>query len=197
MASHPSLLQAFKTFQDTVVGLANQYIQDEAKRTAAGAMFAPFSNPDVGPITESALRAYFEQPPAHVAAVNSLDHAQFVNPLVVPNVASVPLRDILGEFSALGPVPYGTVWLALLDVAEIANPVGIRTKESRDYVRQQMNSPNHALSIPSAPQLDSIMSSILSAFPMVLVCYRVSCGPGTMRYHAEIDRVFRRVSVIS
>lgn len=136
--------------------------------------------------TDGALTAYFDQPPAHVVAVNTLDHTQFVCPLSVPGVGSLCLQSILQQFSGRGPVPYGKVWLALLDVAEAANPVQLRTKEGRAYIQQQMATHNDGTDgkgcappipgesmqpmMPSSAQLDNLMGTVLSAFPGLQDC---------------------------
>ena len=95
------LLQAWNALQETILRMADQHILDDSKRAALRAMFAPFSDPQAAIATEPAVRTFFEQPPAHVAAVNSLDHSQFVGPLHIPNITSIPLRDILIRMSLL------------------------------------------------------------------------------------------------
>ena len=109
-----------------------------------------------------------------MVAVNTLDHTQFVCPLSVSGVGSLCLQSILQQFSGRGPVPYGKVWLALLDVAEAANPAQLRTKEGREYIRQQMASQKvpgpGELMLPSSAQLDSLMGTVLNAFPGLQDC---------------------------
>ena len=145
---------------------------DEGQKQSLQNMFQPLTIPDREAVTEAAIRAYFDQPPAHIAAVNSLDHNQFLHPLVVPNVCSIPLREVLEAFSCLGPIPYGRVWLSLLDVAELANPAQVRTAEGRAYIQKQIN---HSITTvptgpPSMEQLDNIMKSVLGGFPGLQDC---------------------------
>ena len=133
--------------------------------------------PAHGPSVEEALVGYFDQPPAHIAAVNALDHSQFVNALVLHGVGTLCLRTILEIVSRQGPIPYGRVWLSLLQVAERANPTQVRSREGREYIMQQMamvpsqpQPQGTAPPMPSPAQLDNIMGSVLSAFPGLQDC---------------------------
>lgn len=96
---------------------------------------------------ERALRAFFTEVPAHIAAVNNLDHTQFVNPLCFGPVR-VALGDVLAPFKALGLGPYGDAWLRLLDVAEAAGPGTFPdTGSARQYIR--MRQEQTAAGLPS------------------------------------------------
>ena len=170
-----SLWQSVVLFGEAVCATAQQYMGDEAQRQSLLTMFQPLTHPDTEASVDAAVRAYFEQPPAHVAAVNSLDHTQFMHALVIPNVCSIPLRDVLEASSCLGPIQYGWIWLPSLDVAEIANPTHIRAKDGRDYIQQQMSltpvvATPPSSSVPSMEQLDGIMKSVLGWFPGLQEC---------------------------
>ena len=110
--------------------------------------------------------------------MNALDHSQFVHPLSLPGGGVLCLRTVLDAFSRQGPIPYGRVWLQLLDVAEKANPSQVRAREGKEYIQQQMalsslpNSPQpvEVPRMPSSAQLDDIMGSVLNAFPGLQAC---------------------------
>ena len=117
-----SLWQSVVLFGEAVCATAQQYMGDEAQRQSLLTMFQPLTHPDTEASVDAAVRAYFEQPPAHVAAVNSLDHTQFMHALVIPNVCSIPLRDVLEAFSCLGPIPYGRIWLHFFFLQRLPTP---------------------------------------------------------------------------
>jgi hypothetical protein len=120
---------------------------------------------------EPVLRAYFEQPPSHLAAVNSLDHTLFVNDLAF-STCSLSLREVMAVFSKV-PGAYGPLWLALLDVAQAANPQGVQADAGRAFIRQQMGSV--AAQPPTPPprdtaQLEGILGNLIGAFPGLQDC---------------------------
>ena len=163
---------------ETLLTLGNVWVQaveqhmptDTAMCQHMQQAFGGLTQPHIQrPVVEEAIIAYFDQPPAHVAAVNSLDHSQFLNPLNIPGAGAICLRTVLETFSRKGPIPYGSMWLPLLDVAEKANPSQVRAREGREYIQQQM-AVTTIPSAPSAQQLDNIMGSVLSAFPGLQEC---------------------------
>ena len=168
---------------------------DESQKQSLQNMFQPLTPPDREAVTEAAIRAYFDQPPAHIAAVNSLDHNQFLHPLIVPNVCSIPLREVLEAFSCLGPIPYGRVWLSLLDVAELANPAQVRTAEGRAYIQKQINQPITTVPgvVPSMEQLDGIMKSVLGGFPGLQDCLGKIVQGSTSSNEADLNDVVDQV----
>ena len=138
----------FYTFLETVLQKVNTQMPEGPMQTDVRNSVMSF----IGvALSEKHICDYFEHPPAHVAAVNTLDHTQFTGPLVVFRVGcsawrrltmtspggSFPLTDVLGVCSKFGPVHYGEVWLALVNVAEAANPTAINSSAIRAYLRQQ------------------------------------------------------------
>jgi hypothetical protein len=193
-----TLFQAFQRWGELLLPLAAQ-IQppSESLNTQLQQTFSVLTPAHSGAV-EEALIDYFDQPPTHIAAVNALDHSQFVNPLTIPGVGTLCLRSMLELFSHQGPGPYGQVWLSLLDIAEKANPNQIRAQEGRDYIQTQMSitaTPPTVPPIPSAAQLDTIMGSVLNAFPGLQECIGkivqgASTGPGG---EADLNNVVDQV----
>ena len=160
----------FTAFCDTLLRTAEEHMKDEAARASLAQHVTPARN--AVPVSgAAAIVAFFEHPPAHRAAVNALDHTQFVQSMTLCEGISLPLRDIMEAFSKLGPVPYGTVWLALLDVAEASGVQG-HLAACRDYIRQQMSPPTAGplVNIPNNAQLESLLSTILGGFPGLQEC---------------------------
>lgn len=175
--SSEQLWQSFCTFANTVQRIAQQHLPVTKQE-----QIAQWLPPRVVFSAEacSALRNYF-QIPAHVVAVNQLDHSQFLNDLVLGGSdPTIPLRQVLEDFSKIGPQSHGEVWLALLDVAEICNPTDIHAAPGRAFIQRQVGvvSASHRpqpttappLTMPDPAQLDSILGSVLSAFPGLQQC---------------------------
>ena len=168
----------FRAMCDIILHTAETHLPDTETRTQlcdAVRGLVSMDSPMVSSEVESSVRSFFEQPPAHTAAVNSLDHTQFVAPLALSGGRTLAIRDILSAFSSI-PVAYGTVpgpapqlrgglaaWLAVLDVAEAACPRMMACDAARAYIRQQIGGPAPSQAGP-AP-LQSVISSILGAFP--------------------------------
>ena len=93
-----SLWKSLISFGEAVCAAAQEYMTDETQRQSLLTLFHPLKQPDAEALADVAVRCYFEQPPAHIAAVNTLDHTQFVHPLLVPNICSIPVRDVLEAY---------------------------------------------------------------------------------------------------
>ena len=152
----------FNKFLETVMRTVNVAVSNGPMRSNLHNTLLPFNGAQG---IEGPLRGFFEHPPSHIAAVNALDHTQFTGPILLPQ-GSFPIGDVLNVCSKLGPMHFGEVWLALVDVAEAANTKAINGAAARTYLRQQ-TSPLTAM-VPSQEQLNGIMGSImpmLGAFP--------------------------------
>ena len=186
----------FVTFCSTLLRTAEAHMPDEAQRSALAQRIAA-----VAALTEEqgtpVVIAFFEQPPAHIAAVNALDHSQFISPLAFPALPPLCLRDLLEAFSRLGPVPYGLVWLALLDVAEAANPVAVQgcLAAGREYIRQQINPSLPVVAMPSPTQLEGMLGTLLGGFPGLQECVnkilqaQEGGGSGEANFNDVVDQV--------
>lgn len=154
---------AFCVLRDTIVQQIDANPLDPAVRAQLQAVIANLAAvPAEG--ADAVLTAYFEQPPSHVAAVNTLDHSQFVTSIPFTGCL-FPLRDVLLAFSKL-PAAYATIWLALLDVAQASNPSQIQSGPGRAFIQQQMLSTTVSnVNVPQPPQLDGMLNTILGAFP--------------------------------
>ena len=93
-----SLWKSLISFGESVCAAAQEHMTDETQRQSLLTLFHPLKQPDAEALADVAVRCYFEQPPAHIAAVNTLDHTQFVHPLLVPNICSIPVRDVLEAY---------------------------------------------------------------------------------------------------
>lgn len=115
---------------------------------------------------EEALRTYFSDCPAHIHAVKTLDHSQFLNPLVLGE-SRINLGEILDVFSSKGPQPFGKIWLGLLDLAHAANPNVIDITQGKSFIAERMNTvaiqPTRGLG-DGAP-LEGILQSLIGSFP--------------------------------
>ena len=125
------------------------------------------------------LVAYFVDVPAHRTACVQLDQSMFVHPIPLPG-APVPLGAILDRLSKLGPVPFGTVWMAVLDLA-VACDAGLDVAGARNYIQQRMSASLVAppatpagagglaalgdMPMPNQAQLDGILNAMMNAFP--------------------------------
>lgn len=154
----------FLSFLDAVSRCmaSGQVSMTDDQRTSLQGGIATVRQLDGGADCEAALRAYFDQPPAHLVAVNTLDHSQFVLPLRFPAAGvQFPLRDVLALFSSV-PQAYADLWMALLDVAQLANGT-LNCEAGREYIRAQATTAPGTAAAP--PSLDSLLGGVLSAFP--------------------------------
>jgi hypothetical protein len=132
-----------------------------------------------GPACEVVLRTYFDQPPAHAVAVNTLDHSQFLIPVALPG-CPFPLREVLAAFSHV-PIIYSDLWpgrrcgpwprrrLALLDVAECSNAcAALNCSAGREYIRAQRAADTAPL--VALPSMDGLLGGVLAAFPGFQEC---------------------------
>jgi hypothetical protein len=185
---------AFRAFLTAVTQTASGHLRDEAQ---CQALTASLPNPDAlspeGVV--AALRGYFTQVPAHWNAINRLDHNLLVNAVDLGGGVQLDVRAVLDPFSKLGPVPHGNVWLALVQLAHTVNPVNINLAACQSFIRSQMQGEGAALGIqlPQPAQLESVMGSIVQAFPGLQDCISqimsgdASNGPDDV--NAIVDRV--------
>ena len=199
MAS-PTLWTAFQTFCDTVLRVGASHAADPQCTEQLREVLAP-AQALAAAEGEPVLRAYFESPPSHVAAVNTLDHTLFANDLVFPT-CSLSLRQMLGAFSHL-PVAYGPLWLALLDVAQLANPQGVQTDAGRHYIVQQMAAGAGAGVVaapspgPAGPNLEGILGNILGAFPGLQDCVnKILANRDTGAPETDLNQVVHQVQTV-
>jgi hypothetical protein len=164
----------FRTFRDTLfqqLESHQQSLSPDAQQVVRRALDGLGTVSAAG--VEGALRAFFDHPPSHVTAVNSLDHSLFVTPIAFPG-CSFPLREVLTAFSKI-PMAYGSLWLGLLDVAQAANPGQIQSAPGRAFIQQQMVGGAMATTSTDPPpigglnpsQLEGMLCSVLGAFPRV------------------------------
>ena len=159
----------FLTFCDMLLRSAKEHLPDQACQENLHSVLMPVTQVTASD-GEPVLRSYFEQPPSHVAAVNSLDHTLFTNDLVFP-ACTLSLRQAMSVFSNI-PRAYGPLWLALLDVAQLANPDGVQADAGRKYIQQQLG----VMVTPASgggggtAQLEGMLGSILGAFPGLQDC---------------------------
>lgn len=174
----------------TLVGGAMDRVQPPSLRNTMRAelstLVGPCTRSDMSAAMTEVLVRYFSDVPSHQQAVMQLDVSLFTNDIPVPTVApppvSVPLGAILGRFSQLGSVVFGTVWLSVLDLAEACNPTGINVTEARAFIHRSMQqaeqqnnqphsggSPPHSavFDLPNQAQMDGLMQSIMGAFPAI------------------------------
>jgi hypothetical protein len=198
------LTTRFFSFVDVLHQSAVEHMPNTQPQEAIAALvtqlregFGKDSNAKVGEV-DDALRRFFRTPAAHIVAVNNLDYSQFVNVLCVLGV-NMPLCDIMGSFSTMGAKVYGRLWLALLDVADIANPDDVRSESARGYIHSQMKSEQQPVvshtsstSIPSAMfpgvgQLEGIMGTVMNAFPGLHTGFGIDIHSLCTRLLFEID----------
>ena len=169
LAPAASLFERFQTFLCTLRLLGESHLTDSENKQRLDGLLGNLQKLPPDPVgTEAALRTFFCNPPAHVMAVKALDHSQFVTPLSLASGA-FPMGDVLHMFSGLGPKVYGTLWLHLLDVADLAND-SITTQSGRQFLRGQIAGESNApalplATIPSVGQIEGMMSTVLGAFP--------------------------------
>lgn len=189
-----SLCERFRLLCDTVARAAEETLPDgEARVQIREVVLRCRQVDDAG--MEASVRGYFQHPPAHAAAVTSLDHTQFVAPLVLAGGVAFPMRDVLGAFCSL-PAAYGAVWLAVLDVAE---GTGMGCAAARSYIRQQIGSASStpAATPPTAPPLHNVMGTILGAFPGLQECMdQITQGGGAAGAGGSEDVVGRVQDII-
>lgn len=110
----------FRSFLNTVLHAVDSASNDLALRMDVRSRMTPFQSA-MG--NRDAIRDYFQHPPSHVVAVNTLDHTRFTGSENMPRrwgailwprplplmQGSFPLPDIMAICSKLGPVHYGEV----------------------------------------------------------------------------------------
>lgn len=184
---------AFRAFLTAVMQTATGHLRDEARcqELAQSLPNADALNPE-GAV--AALRAYFTQVPAHWNAVNRLDHNLLVNAVDLGGGVRLDLRAVLDPFSKLGPVPHGSVWLSLVQLAHAANPTNINLADCQSFIRSQMPGEGAlGIQLPQPAQLESVMGSIVKAFPGLQDCMSQimsgdpNAGPDDV--NAIVDRV--------
>ena len=158
----------FLVFCDAVQRYAGDHLSDPACVEQLRGVLTPVAQMAPGD-GEPVLRSFFEQPPSHIAAVNSLDHTLFANDLVFA-ACTLSLRQVMAAFCNI-PKAYGPLWLLLLDVAEAANPEGVQADAGRAYIQQQLGGlVGGAPAAPNPAQLEGMLGSILGAFPGLQEC---------------------------
>jgi hypothetical protein len=188
---------AFRSFLTTVTETATGFLRDESQcQTLARHLpVVDALNPEG---TVGALRAYFTQVPAHWNAINRLDHSLLVNVLDLGGGGCMDFRVIMEPFSKLGPVPHGNVWLALVQLAHTVNPANVNLAECQSFIRSQMATDGTAgaaagIQLPAPAQLESVMGSIVNAFPGLQDCMSQimsgDTGNGPDDVNAIVDRV--------
>lgn len=160
-------------FCDTVLTTGKEFL-DPSVVQQLESLLLPLKTSPVPNHYEDSIRSYFTDCPAHLAAINTLDHSQFVNPLVLGD-HTVHLSEILDAFSSKGPKAFGAIWLALLELAHHANPSGFDISQGKAYISDRMNSivvsAGSSNNIArSAPPLDGMIQTLLSSFPGLQDC---------------------------
>lgn len=155
---------AWLAFGETVARVARGALPP-ADGEALCAALAPVLTPAAAEAGIPALKAYFVDIPAHRTACAQLDQSLFVHPIAFPG-HPVPLGVLLERLSKSGPGPFGTVWLALLDVAAACDPT-LDIAAARQYVQQRAAdpAPGAAPGMPDTAQIDGILSAVAAAFP--------------------------------
>lgn len=168
-----ALWDRWVTFAEGLVAAAAAHLGAERSRALADQLRCVV-DPTLAAAGEQALRAYFTEVPAHVAAVNNLDHSQLVNPLCLAPHCAVSLREVLTPFKEASVAAYGDVWLRLLDLAEAAAPNAYPNAASaREYIRMRMTDAAITATpagVAPATQLDGILQSVFGAFPGLHDC---------------------------
>lgn len=204
------LWERWTAFAEAAAGAAAAQFGPDNARTVAEALGASAAiDRDGG---ERALRAFFTEVPAHVGAVDNLDHTQFVNPLCLSPACRVSLCDLLAPFKQASVAAYGEVWLRLLDVAEAAGGPGAfgNLESARAYIRlRQQEAAGGAPAagaagaagdafLPSPAQLDGVLQAVLGAFPGLRECVsqiaaaaEVSAGSPEGALDGVVDQVQR------
>ena len=123
----------------------------------------------------AAVRAYCGgEIPASREAILALNHSQLPNCLVL-NGQTVDIARIIDQFSSVGHVACGRVWLSLLDVADAAQPNTTDTLRARSFIEEKLRNTednnNMELSTTQAlPPLDQLLGSVLGSFPGLQDC---------------------------
>jgi len=111
----------FMAFVEAVLATAAVHVGNEAHRSYIQDALKPVPSMR-SEASAFAIKVFFANVPAHWAAVNGLDHMQFVRPLYLGGNYQIRLCSLLDPFSKLGPVPHGQVWLPLVRLAHSVMP---------------------------------------------------------------------------
>lgn len=179
------LWNAWLAFGATVLKTAHEFLPSDVSACLQEQFSSTAS--EAGAADENAIRSFFTDVPAHVMAIRNLDHSCFVNSLVLQS-GRISLLSIMEMFAHNGRVPYGRVWLALLDVAHAANPSGIDPEPGRKYIVDLMRSgdSNANACVPhSNPNNNNntnnnVFGDLLVAFPGLQDCITKLMGTGSM-----------------
>lgn len=175
-----NLIAKWIVFMQTVRACADEFLSKTPDiHSSVLAAFGPGSETDgywMRPGVASALRIYCGgEIPASREAILSLNHGLFPNCLIL-NGHHVNISHIVNAFTAAGQLACGRVWLALLDVADAAQPNTSDTNQARTFIQSRicsgsdstgmdLSTPNVMAMPASLPPLDQLLGSVLGSFP--------------------------------